>query len=50
MNVIDRFLRYVSYLSASDESSESVPSTPGQQALARVLAEELRELGIQRCV
>ena len=47
MNVIDRFLRYVSYLSASDESSESVPSTPGQQALARVLAKELRELGVQ---
>ena len=47
MNVIDRFLRYVSYPSASDESPESVPSTPGQQTLARGLAEELRELGVQ---
>lgn len=47
MNVIDRFLRYVSFQTTSDESSESVPSTACQLELARALAEELREMGIE---
>lgn len=50
MNVIDRFLRYVSYSTASDESSEAVPSTPGQGTLAQALVEELLELGLQDAV
>ena len=47
MNVIDRFLRYVSYPTTSDERAQSVPSTPGQQVLAQALAEELKELGLK---
>ena len=46
MNVIDRFLHYVSFSTASDERSEAVPSTPNQLVLARALCEELKALGI----
>ena len=46
MNVIDRFLHYVSFSTASDESSEAVPSTKNQLVLAHALCEELKELGI----
>ena len=41
-----RFLRYVSYPTMSDESSETCPSTEKQLALADLLAEELRALGL----
>lgn len=44
--VIDRFLRYVSYDTKSDESSASVPSTAGQMEFAKVLAEELEDIGL----
>lgn len=46
MNVIDRFLHYVSFSTASDERSEAVPSTKNQLVLAHALCEELKELGI----
>ena len=48
MNVIDRFLHYVSFSTASDERSEAVPSTPNQLVLARALCEELKgqEIGM----
>ena len=39
MNVIDRFLHYVSFSTASDESSEAVPSTKNQLVLAHALCE-----------
>ncbi len=45
MNVIDRFLRYVSYSTASDGYSESIPSTARQLELSKVLVEELKEIG-----
>lgn len=45
MNVIDRFLHYVSFSTASDERSEAVPSTKNQLVLAHALCEELKELG-----
>ena len=47
MNVIDRFLNYVSYDTQSDESSSTCPSTAKQLALGKVLAAELAELGLQ---
>lgn len=46
-SALERFLRYVTYDTRSDEASSSVPSTPGQLALAHVLVDELRALGIQ---
>lgn len=46
MNVTERFLRYVSFDTQSDNRSSEVPSTPGQLTLAKVLVDELLELGI----
>ena len=48
MNVVDRFLKYVSFDTTSDEESPAVPSTPNQKALAAYLAEELEALGLER--
>jgi tripeptide aminopeptidase len=44
--VARRFLRYVRYDTQSSESSQSYPSTEKQKDLLRVLAGELRELGL----
>lgn len=45
MNLLDRFLRYVSYHTTSDEDCSCSPSTDGQMVLAEQLLEELNELG-----
>ena len=42
----ERFLRYVTIDTRSDPDSNATPSTPGQLDLARVLAAELKELGL----
>jgi len=47
MSVLDRFLRYASIDTRSDEHSTTVPSTPGQLVLMRILAEELRAIGLE---
>lgn len=47
MSVTERFLRYVRYDTQSDPVSETFPSTPGQLTFARVLATEMKELGLQ---
>ncbi len=44
--LLHRFLRYVQVDTQSDENSSSSPSTEKQKDLARLLAEELRELGV----
>ena len=46
MNVIERFLKYVTFETTSDEDSETCPSTACQLALADYLAEELRGIGV----
>ncbi len=46
-NVIERFLRYVKIDTESDFDSETCPSTSKQMNLARLLKEELQELGLQ---
>ncbi len=43
---VDRFLRYVTYDTQSDENSQTYPSTAKQLVLLRLLAEELRALGV----
>jgi len=43
--VVDRFLRYVRVDTQSSETEPGTPSTPGQWTLARMLVDELRELG-----
>src|SRR5688572_27520603 len=47
MSVLDRFIRYASIDTRSDEHSTTVPSTPGQLVLLRILAEELRAIGLE---
>ena len=46
MNLIDRFLHYVSLDTQSDELTNMTPSTPGQMKFARELAEELKRIGL----
>lgn len=48
MDVLDRFLRYVSYDTQSSETSETTPSTEKQKALGKALAEELAAIGLQK--
>ena len=45
-DVLARFLRYIQVpTTSSDANADRVPSTPEQLGLARMLADELRELG-----
>jgi tripeptide aminopeptidase len=43
---LDRFLRYVSVSTEASRWSETTPTSPGQQELADMLAQELRDLGL----
>lgn len=45
-SALERFLRYVRIETASKENVDSTPSSAGQFNLARLLVEELRELGL----
>lgn len=45
-----RFFRYLAISSQSDAAATSLPSTPGQQQLARLLADELLALGLDDVV
>ena len=46
MNVLDRFLNYVTYDTQSDEASETCPSTAKQKVLGAALVEEMKSIGI----
>ena len=46
MNIVDRFLKYVSFCTTSDENTGMTPSTPGQMEFARYLADELKSIGL----
>ena len=46
MRAYERFLRYAVVCTRSDETSDTVPTTSRQLDLARMLAEELRQLGV----
>lgn len=45
--VVERFLKYVKYDTKSDENSSTVPTTKSQLILAKDLAKELEEIGLQ---
>jgi len=47
LNLIERFLKYVSYDTQSDENSGTTPSTQGQAVLAREIVKELEALGLE---
>ena len=46
MNVLDRFLNYVTYDTQSDEASATCPSTARQKVLGAALVEEMKAIGI----
>lgn len=43
----ERFFRYLAVTSQSDAAAATLPSTPGQHDMAKLLAAELRQLGMQ---
>lgn len=45
--VVERFLRYVKYDTQSSEDSTTFPSTEKQKILGQILADELKEIGMQ---
>lgn len=47
MKVYERFLKYVSVWTTSDETSETVPSAERELVLAKMLVEEMKEMGIE---
>lgn len=46
MKAYERFLKYVSVWTTSNENSETVPSADRELVLAKLLVEEMKELGI----
>lgn len=46
-NLVNRFLKYVSFDTHSDEGSANCPSTPAQFGLGKYLVEELHQIGIK---
>lgn len=49
-DLLSRFLRYVNIETTSSEDSNTTPSTKGQLTLAKILADELEELGAQNVI
>ena len=47
MRAYERLIKYAKIYTTSDENSETVPSTERQFDLAKVLVEEMKELGIE---
>jgi len=47
MNIVERFLKYVSFTTTSDDNTKMTPSTPGQMIFAQYLVEELKSIGLQ---
>ena len=48
--LIERFMRYAAISTQSDPANREVPSSPGQWELARLLEQELKELGLEQVV
>lgn len=46
MNVVERFLKYVSFDTTSDPNAETVPTSKRQLVLAKELVEEMKAIGI----
>ncbi len=47
MNIVERFLKYVSFDTQSSETSDTTPSTPKQMVFAEYLRDELISIGLQ---
>ena len=48
MRVEERFLKYVSYWTTSDETNTVNPTSEREFALAKVLEQELRDMGLEK--
>ena len=46
-SLLERFCRYVRVESQADEKATTYPSSPGQLVLGKMLADELREMGLR---
>ena len=46
MDIVQRFLKYVSYETTSDEFSSTIPSTDKQLVLGEELVKEMKEIGV----
>ncbi len=46
MDIVERFIKYVKIETTSDNSSNTVPSTKEQLNLAKVVAEDMRKIGL----
>ncbi len=47
MDIVERFLKYVSFETTSDETSETCPSSPKELELGCFLAEEMKAIGLE---
>lgn len=45
--MLERFKKYVQFETRSDESSKVIPSTPSQYEFAKLLVEDLKEIGLE---
>ena len=46
MNVLDKFLKYISYDTQSDDNSTTYPSTENQLIFGQILVEECKKIGL----
>ena len=47
MDVLNRFLKYVTFDTQSSETTGTTPSTPGQRDFAEALVEESKATGLK---
>ena len=47
MNVLDKFLKYISYDTQSDDNSTTYPSTENQLIFGQILVDECKEIGLK---
>ncbi len=47
MDIVERFLKYVSFETTSEENSPTCPSSPKELELGRFLAEEMKTIGLE---
>ena len=45
--LLDRFMRYVKVETTAVDETEDIPSSPGQLVLGKMLAEEMKALGLE---
>lgn len=49
-NLVDRFIKYVKIETRSDETSDTIPSTQSQVGFAKILMEDLHDIGLDEII